>query len=256
MKGKENWQIFIPTRGRVHDQETWKWIPANMFNRTYALLHKEEEKAWKDRYPDRQYLVHPKSDIGGIRQWLMEQGNTPHLVLDDDLKFYRRKAIGDWHLRYCASSDMRDLFTMLWKQPQALVGVAARQGHNREPENFRLIGRQMQLHGYDPRVWQDLGIKCDRVKLMEDFDIILQLLRAGKQNYIAYEWAIGQRASNMPGGCSLYRTNEAQTAAAQKLAKLHPGFVKVVEKENKNWKGFEKRTDVIVYWKKAYESSL
>ena len=57
------------------------------------------------------------------------------------------------------------------------------------------------------------------------------------------------------GGCSTYRTMELQGAAAEKLAAKHHPFVKVVIKKTKTAWGGAERKDVIVQWKKAYQSA-
>jgi len=108
---------------------------------------------------------------------------------------------------------------------------------------------------YDVAQLRSLGVIMGRLRVMEDFDLTIQLLRMGKPNAVIYQYCWNQSGSNADGGCSQYRTLEMQAQAAHQLAKLHSGFVKVTEKQSKNWKGMVTRTDVIVYWKKAYESS-
>jgi hypothetical protein len=100
-------------------------------------------------------------------------------------------------------------------------------------------------------------IELGRVPVMEDFDLTLQLLRAGFPNRVSYEFCWNQRGSGSEGGCSTYRTGEMQAAAARRLAELHPDFVKVVTKSSKsNWKqgDMQERVDVIVQWRKAFEA--
>jgi hypothetical protein len=98
---------------------------------------------------------------------------------------------------------------------------------------------------------------------MEDFDVLLHFLKHGYKNAVITSFAWDTK-NVLEGGCSLYRDNDVQTYTAHKLAKLHKGFVRIVEKSTKSaWRGLEnekgdkeqKRTDVIVYWKKAYRSS-
>ena len=65
---------------------------------------------------------------------------------------------------------------------------------------------------------------------------------------------MNQSGSNKDGGCSTYRTYEIQAAAAEKMARLWPDFVKVVEKKVKGWGPMSIRKDIRVQWKKAYVS--
>jgi hypothetical protein len=95
----------------------------------------------------------------------------------------------------------------------------------------------------------------DRLKVMEDFDFTLTLLENGGRNAVTLDYVWNQTGSNQPGGCSDYRTAEVQAKAAKELAKLHPGVVKVVEKEvigKTSWGGMKTRTDVRIQWRKAY----
>ena len=83
----------------------------------------------------------------------------------------------------------------------------------------------------------------------------LQILKLGEECVVLNEFVSNQRGgSNAPGGCSLQRTEQAQSAEARLLAKLHAPFVKVVQKPS--WSGKGHRDDVIIQWKRAYEHGL
>jgi hypothetical protein len=97
------------------------------------------------------------------------------------------------------------------------------------------------------------GIEIGRVKVMEDFDVNLQLLKKGRPSKISYYYAQGQGSSNAAGGCSEWRTMEVQSQGAERLKALHPDVVEVVEKETKTAWGGATRKDVKVQWKKAYK---
>jgi hypothetical protein len=75
----------------------------------------------------------------------------------------------------------------------------------------------------------------------------LQLLRKGYDNIISHETVV-DNVYDLRGGCHDERTVERSDAAAELLAELHPGLVKVVEKD---YKGSVKRKEVIVSWKKS-----
>jgi hypothetical protein len=136
------------------------------------------------------------------------------------------------------------------------VGISSRNGNNRIEADYVDVARMNNAYAYDREAVLACGARFDRLKVMEDFDITLTLLEKGYPNRVTYEYAWGQRRSGDEGGCSLYRNDEMQREAALELARLHPGLVKIVEKESKEaWGGFESstRTDVNIQWKKAFE---
>ncbi|HEX7962207.1 MAG TPA: hypothetical protein VF493_19995, partial [Terriglobales bacterium] len=136
------------------------------------------------------------------------------------------------------------------------VGLSQRQGNNRIEQDDVWNTRMNSVYCHDVEAQRRRKLRWDRTPVMEDFDMTLQLLRSGVQNRVSYKFAHDQNASNTAGGCSLWRTNDVQKQGAERLAELHPGFVRVVTKKTKNgWFGDQERADVVVSWKKAYESS-
>ena len=97
------------------------------------------------------------------------------------------------------------------------------------------------------------GIRWDRMRFMEDFDVTLSLLRRGFPNTVQFGWCVGQGASNAPGGVSDARTPESVKLEAETLRHYHPEYVKVMQKQAKNWQGMDTRYDVSVSWKKALQ---
>ena len=104
------------------------------------------------------------------------------------------------------------------------------------------------------------GARFDRVRLRQDFDVILYMLERGYPNRVIFKYAFGQ-TSGSKGGCSAYRTPELMEKEAYKLKKLHgPKVVSVVTKTTKGgWDGMEdvngmkQRKDVIIQWKRAFK---
>ena len=81
----------------------------------------------------------------------------------------------------------------------------------------------------------------------------LQLITTGHPSAICYQYAQGQRTSNMAGGLSEYRSIAYHNQAMMRLNKLYPSVVKLKEKYTKTaWgKGGATRIDATIYWKKA-----
>jgi hypothetical protein len=135
------------------------------------------------------------------------------------------------------------------------VGVSGREGANYNTDEYDECVRMTRIMAYRADVLVDQDIRFDRVPVMQDFDVTLQLLRKGYPNRVL-NWIVhNQNGSNTDGGCSLIRTDEVQAAAANRLAELHPGFVTVVKKQTKKAWGGKERTDVRIGWKSAYKSA-
>jgi len=185
-------------------------------------------------------------------------GVDTFVMLDDDLKFIRRKDPSDTKLISVEEDDMSQMFTMVRRMlsSHCHVGVSARQGNNNVGAGSAdlLIERNTRLlRVLAYRVKDFLNLEHGRVDIMEDFDITLQLLRQGKGNVNLYWWAQDQDQTQAPGGCSEYRTQLVHAKSATKLCELHYPFVKLVKKENKTGGEFGHRTEVRIQWKSAFE---
>ena len=256
----EDVSFVIPSSGRATKQVTINQLPEEIKSCTWLAVPRHEV----DTYLKAGYVVIGVPDnIKGIsptRRYLMETCSTRYLMmLDDDMTFAYRPDMSSPKLVSLDRNDVRlvDMFNY-WRglmKSFAHVGLSARQGNNRVNEPFKRCCRMFNAYMYDlPRI-RNARVEVGRTPVMEDFDLTLQLLRKGLPNAVIYKWCWNQSGSNAAGGCSQYRTNEMQEEAAARLAELHPGFVRLVRKQSKNWSGMETRTDVVVSWSKAYASS-
>jgi hypothetical protein len=249
-------RIFIPTLGRA-DQVTFRNLPQEIQERVEFVVG--DGIPWESyAYRCKCIFIPPVKGIAATRQWIAEESkDTPFVMLDDDLTFCMRREDDPTKFQ---PADEEDVFNLFMYLERALghyghVGVATREGGNRETEPYVYNTRLLRILGYNPVALKDAGARFDRLPVMEDFDVCLQLLRKGYQN-IKVNWiAHDQKMSNAAGGCSGYRTMQVQKEAALGLAKLHPGFVTVVQKHTKTAWGGQERTDVRVAWKKAYDSA-
>jgi len=185
-------------------------------------------------------------------------GQDKIVMLDDDLRFDWRRKDDNGKFLVATRQQIEQLFNTIEDKlgEFAHVGVLAREGGNRVLK-FPAVynSRMMRVLAYRTDILWRENIKLNRIPLMEDFDVCLQLLRKGFANCVLTGWVQGQGTSGAAGGCSHFRTTELHNLCANKLAKLHPEFVKVVTKHTKGaWNG-EARQDVVVAWKKAFESS-
>lgn len=195
-----------------------------------------------------------------IGQFASRRGEESFAMCDDDVRFVRRESSERTNLIPCDVKDVEDMWDCVetfLRSGYGHVGVSARQGNNRLPtggyDAHAQNTRTLRVLCY--RTQDFLSVEHGRVDVMEDFDVNLQLLRAGIPNANLAHWSQDQKMTNAPGGCSTYRDHEVHEKSARRLAELHPGFVALRQKQNKTGGSFGTRTEVTIYWKKAYESS-
>jgi hypothetical protein len=180
------------------------------------------------------------------------------LALDDDLKFQVHR--DDFSDKLIPASNA-EVSLMLEHVEDCLtkyvhVGIADRASASRQIGPGVLTTYNKRISGaLGYRKTEYLACEHERVKCMQDFDLTLQLLRRGFVSACINRWCRDAGITQAPGGCSDYRTHEMHAASAHRLAELHPGFVRLVQKKNKTGGDFGTRTEVVISWKKAYESS-
>ncbi len=276
--------LFVPTRGRttLAQQDTLSSLPTFWRRRATIVCPSKEVDWFKRNYEVRKVLKQPddKMTIAAKRAWVFKYANNFNMqkimMLDDDLRFGIRletpKQFAGYGFRpYDAWKEYRA------KHPDAHKLTLTERGNDLRAERiFYAIERMLTDYahgGISPRLMnQEYGHEfcmngrvnyalayhvptvmehCElgRIETREDFDYTLQLMRAGFQNAI-YCWGIAEQYKlyGAPGGTTGQRTVERSNADAKKLAKLHPGIVKVVEKD---YKGAGKRLEVIVSWAAA-----
>lgn len=212
------------------------------------------------------HIVKMRSGVEGLpstRQWVTEK-YYPETVLfvDDDMVFYVRPVKGDDGLRYCEASDIVELVDTIERLSHvyAHVGVSLRQGNNRVLTDYKEITGLHGMYAMNTGVLMEEDIRHDMSDVMEDKHVVLSLLERGWPNVCIYKYCIGQKETNSPGGCSIYRTPERQTASAYELATMHAPFVTVRKAFTKSGGWFSDkdgrcfRYDTTIYWKKAFES--
>ncbi|AAT69498.1 glucosyl transferase [Alphaproteobacteria phage PhiJL001] len=266
-------KVFIPSLGRA-DMLMERGTVANLPQReriqhTYLVCQHHERKAYEkvcDKWGTNlmvldkkiKRIVPTRHMIGQVCE---KEGFDKFMMLDDDLEFYIRQRQWEqtddwWKLTVPSGAELSKLFHLMSDDLDTVehVGISGREGNNRVREAWVYNTRYMRALGYQTDAY--LACEHNRVQVMEDFDIALQMLKQGWQCKVWYEYAQGQTKTQAAGGCSVWRTHKVHNAGAERLAKLHPGFVRVREKQNKtDREGFGTRKEVTVLWKKAYESS-
>lgn len=250
--------IAIPSRARADQKNhTYDNLPPELQRRAVFFVPSEDVAAYRYRFPNTVVGIRIVNGIGPTRQFIIEYAKGGKVcMLDDDLSFFERRRDEPTKLAKASPFSISRLFISVESalRKHAHVGVAAREGANRNTAPYVYDTRMLRVLAYDTAVLKREKIRYDRCPVMEDFDVTLQLLEKGYSNIVLNHWAQDQGTSNAPGGCSVYRTREVQTEGARMLKKLHPDFVTVVTKETKGAWGGGIRTDVRIAWKKARES--
>ena len=258
-------QIFIPTRDRLQAQYTWDNLTPELREQAQLVCPPEEVDA--HTAAGRRALARPPVHLSAVRQWLLEtcEQDQPLIMLDDDLGFFRRKNPDAFNLEPVSRTPklnklFADLNSLVADQDYYHAGLSPRQMNNRHfPATVTHTTRINAVHCVNPAKLNQLGVRYDAVNMMEDYHVVLSLLEAGHDNAVIADGAWDQvKGSGAPGGFAHYRTKARQTEAALALYALHPGYVRVVEKEPKTgqgemWGGT--RTDVRVYWTKAFKGT-
>lgn len=249
-------QIIIHTLGRSkfelqHTLQTL--LECEILPTLVVQEHEADEYQW---YEGPVYILPPRiKRLAETRDYIIHDMPGPdHVVfLDDDLRFAARREDDRTKFRPASQADIHAMFKMIDHQLDcyAMVGIGAREGGNRNTEEFLYNTRIMRVLGFSRNYLKKHHITFSPLVVMEDFHVNLQILRTGAPTCVCNMWVSDQvGGSDAPGGCSAYRTAEVQTESAHLLASRHPGFVKVVKK--KGWQGQGERTDVIIQWKQAY----
>lgn len=249
-------KIYIPSMGRVGNQITFNNLPPKL-QRLAVLVVPQSEAKQHGQIP---ILVHPAKckSIGPVRQFIIEAHDIPAhgpklIMLDDDLTFFQRREDEPSRFRNAEPADIIAGFLAVEKLLSSKVPHAGIR-HREMAQDAAVVQygtRALRALAYHAGAMRSLKVRFDRSIVMEDFDVTLQLLRMGLPNAVFSGLIQNQVRSNAPGGCSTYRTAEKQKEGAMTLKKLHPDFVKVVEKTTKGAWGGGTRTDVVVSWKKA-----
>jgi hypothetical protein len=248
--------IYIHTAGRVAEQPTYTALyDAGL--RPILVVQSRERIAYANAWPSAPMIVLPSSitTLSPTRQWLLEQAKGKFVLMDDDLRFFVRRTDDPTKFLPATKTNLKNMLTAVEKAlaQYAHVGICAREGGNRMTADAECT-RMMRVLAYNKKMMPKTA-RFDRLPTKQDFDMTLQLLRAGLPNLVLHRYVHDQFGSNTAGGCSEYRTDDMMVASAHGLKKLHPEFVTVVEKETKVAWGGGTRTDVRIAWKKAYESA-
>lgn len=245
-------KIFIPTRGRVDNQVTLKswWLG---YQDVCFVVPECEEHLWSIY---QRSVVPDDFTIEDIRQHILELPGDRHLVLDDDLKLFRRERPTK-RLREATYSDAMELLRQIEARMDDgyVHGAVGFRAFNNRFEDFDLEQENMVAlcaHFYRADIVRAEGVSFNPVvPLKEDLHFTLSLLELGYPNVVIQEWVHNQEYSYVPedGGCGRYRTPDYVSETSRNLRALHPEVVSLRDKVRADGsKVIENR----IQWKKAH----
>jgi hypothetical protein len=253
-----NFHIYVPSRSRAGRSITLEALCGAGLQKhvtlvvPYAQGHSYLPLA--RQHGIAQVLRCKEDGIANVRRFIGERAPDKFLMLDDDLRFStRNRKATTLHIATGAEilAMVKRVYGLL--HHFAHVAISARQGNNRMELPFEVNSRPLRALAY--RKKEFLQCEHGRVRIMEDFDVTLQLLRMGFQNCVVTQYAQDQQQTQLPGGCSDYRTHAVHAQSVKALARLHPDFVKLRTKENKTGGDFGTRLEATIQWEKAWKSS-
>jgi hypothetical protein len=271
--------IYVPTYKRTDRDLTLQNIPFRWLGRTVIVCGPGEGDFYAERYRTARVVESVLSTIAAKRVWIFRDAHRHKhekiMVFDDDLMFFvRRMNHGSyrgvdqgesklWPLYVKqeptlaklirADEDQMDrlLKTMQWALGEYKhIGISQRFMNHTTGQEFTTTAKVTHALGYHvPTVMKHC--KLGRVRMFEDLDYTLQLLRAGFDNAI-FHWAAvnDPNGFNAPGGESGKREVEDIDNGAKKMAKLHPDLVTVIERKGPK-ADVQGHYRIAVRWKKA-----
>jgi hypothetical protein len=254
--------IFIPTLGRPDNQITYSNLCDKWKAKTILVVQEHEAHLYKD-YNILVLPAHIKS-LPPTREWIAQQNiGKVYGVFDDDLKFYRTRMKGetfDKSKRKMTDEDFDDLENTICEWLGNDITVCGLSNAVRPPnivDEYEDIKSVSQLFFFDGRKVPVDDISWNDCTCTEDTHVLLQLIKKGFKSRISNRFRYESAPPAVAGGCSTYRDVSKQNESNLTLFKLHPGLVRLVEKEVKRG-GFAGQTaiHVVVQWKKAYKTSM
>lgn len=233
--------IYIPSRGRAGLVTTPAALPKQLAKLCTIVVRHDEIEEYREASPDLRYLVMPKGveGISATRQWILDKAKGKYLcMVDDDITGFCFKPLSTKYggIRRCKASKLVPAFKLLlsWVQSGkfAHVGISERYMAARPSERPWFENNRMgQFTIWNLTLLKCLKLRFDRVPLMQDLDMNLQLLAHGYPSRVLTRVSFVAKPENYKGGCSIFRTTPFKMRACRKLANIHKGIIEVHLKE-------------------------
>lgn len=253
--------IFIPSRSRADRVRTLEVMDEEMRCNTTLVVPSDqvEDYSRRNKFVTVQARPDYVKNVAMSRQYILETAPGPFIMLDDDLKFFRRASPERHNLVQIAGRGVQEIWDRMERLIDAgwdLVGLSPRQMNNAKfPNRYEVVTRQNAVHCINPEPFLSAGIRFDTVPVMEDYYFVLSAFTEGIPNVAIVDAAWDQwGASGAAGGASTYRTADLQDQTALKMAELFPHTVKAVVKDTVGglFAGQDVH-DVRIQWRKQWK---
>jgi hypothetical protein len=241
----DNLQIVIPSRSRWTEQKTLHNLSKDLWPHVVIVCPIDQHVHYKTHAKlGVRVLAFEGVGIAAKRQFILNLRETGKLImLDDDLKFYKRTEDGTRFPGTHPSETVQmieDIYTML--DTYVHVGLTDKFMSHTKPREYVECHRFNQVLAFNrdllPRPWPEFRLLND-----EEHDVHLQLLTKGYKTAVLTEWSKSDK-SNAPGGCSDWRDPDTLTTAHQKLLEYWPTIVSIIpgtpSRARYNWKEAKK----------------
>ena len=285
---EQDYIIAVFTRGRVETQFFIESLPEVVRGLITIVCHPGERSAhlkrWKGQVANVIEYGKHCTNLGQARDWLMEyctdNGIRYAIQVDDNVVFGAHAVGSNISLKYklltirnnFSEEDQAMIYTQMFqwmldslRSGYGVVGVSHRSGNNRKTNEVDENTRLFAVWGISVKKYRKVGAKFADNPFKEDFHMQLAFLTNGIKTICNNCYTFDKvKGANQAGGCSIYRNLTNVNKGSEFLKEAYPQFVSLVEKKSDNWSnlgGDESsevsimRKEVIVHWKKAYESS-
>lgn len=280
---KEDYRIFVVTRGRVNDQQFIESVPKDIRGLITICCHPGELEFHKYKWGNEvEDVIEYGADCTNnsmARDWVMKfckkRGIKYAIQIDDNIRIASHTDGDevDFKLKLLTIANNFDedsqnviylemFFTMLsnLRKGYGMVGISHRSGNNRKKFEFEENTRLFAIWGINVDYYFKFKKSFADTVCKQDFYMQLVFLTHGVKTICDNRFTFDKvKGANANGGCSIYRNISNVNEASEFLKKNFPDFVTIVDKSNNNWSNFGEdenvRKEVIVHWKKAYESS-
>jgi len=237
--------IYIPTRGRAGCVTTLAALTEELRADAHLVVRRDEYNSYINNYPNTSIKVLPPriEGLSATRQWILEncrsRGEGFQCQLDDDITCFNTKDdLTTWSMRSSTNDDILLAFAGMigWLiEGKAMASMTDRVSSARpQKSDWYENGRVSQVFLYNVNMIRNIKARFDRVPIMADLDMTLQILEAGYNNRVWTRYSFSHKKEDSPGGCALYRTDEMKLEVAQKMSELHPGVVTWATKHKYN----------------------
>lgn len=253
---KLNLKIFIPSTGRAHtSQPTAHALYEAEIPFTY-VVQSHELNDYRALHLADDIRVSLRPGIHHVRQDILYGMTKPEdmvVMLDDDLTIYQRCKVYTNRFNKSGPLGIQSLFSTIQTSLglYAHGGIAEKFMAQRRPVTPQYNKRYFHVLCYNKALFPVIK-PTYRTRTGEDHDVNLQLLKAGKKNFLLTGWAHKDRPWT-DGGCNTWRTPEINEEAHKELAALHSDVITMVEPTRDMTSHGNTSFSLRINWKKAYE---